>query len=237
MLSCQGVLHICRHHLVPSGSGLFELGCLLTSFFSSNTPFRPTAIGTGGWAYRKLMSERRFVRRFMPTLLLCLRRASRRTWSRARSQTTSAQTTSPARSSSSSRPSRSSCRCPATSRAPSSAWCACLPGCSLGRSVGRAMAMGDWDCSAFPGGRLRSPPCVPGWDGAPYSASTHVVFVLQQRTQLPVQAAVVSCNTRYVRAGRIVQRVGVCGAGARAWRAPGPVQEDAGHGEEVWNAY
>ena len=36
---------------------------------------------------------------------------------------------------------------------------------------------------------------------------------------------------RFVRAGRILQRVGVCGAGARAWRAPGPVQKDAGHGE------
>ena len=69
-----------------------------------------------------------------------VRRASRRTWSRARFQTTSARTTSPARTSLSSRRLRSLCRYLATSRAPSSAWCGRLllphlQGCTIEHAV------------------------------------------------------------------------------------------------------
>ena len=171
------------------------------------------------------------VGQFVPMVFRRLRRASQRTWSRARSQTTSVQTTLPAQSSSSSRLSRSSCRCLATSRALSFAWCGCLPGCSLGRSVRPAAAVEHLGGMAR--GRLQSLPCVPGWHAMPCNALTPVVFVLSSAPNFLCMLQLVLYKKHFVRAGRIVQRVGVCGAGARARRAPGPVQEDAGHGKDA----
>ena len=74
-------------------------------------------------------------------------------------------------------------------------------------------------------------------DGVPCNAVPPVVLLLQQRTQLPVVLQLVLYKKHGVCAGRIVQRVGVCSAGARAGRAPGPVQENAGHGEDAHNYF